>query len=114
MITVNMNPTKMILKSHGFGKGGKLQKFADVTIATKMEPYVPFYQGALRGSVKNSNFGSGILDYRTPYARAQFFNGRKAGTKPQAPLEGRRWDKRFEADKAKVVAREIEKYGRTI
>lgn len=111
---IELNPISMILKAHGFGNGGKLQKFADVTIATKMEPYVPFYTGGLRKSVKSSNFGSGELIYSTPYARSQFFSGRKAGTKGQAPLEGRRWDKRFEADKAKQIAKEIEAYGRTI
>ena len=79
-----------------------------------MEPYVPFYQGALRGSVKNSRFGSGVLEYKTPYAKAQFYNGREAGTKDRGILEGRRWDKRFESDKASEIARDIERYGRTI
>ena len=114
MVDVKMNPTSMILKNHGFGKNGKIQKYTDLRIVTLMEPYVPFRQGALRGSAKNSNFGSGVIEYKTPYARTQFFGGRKAGTKKQAPLEGRRWDKRFESDKAKTLAKEIERYGNTI
>jgi len=114
MIKFDFNPTKTILKAHGFGKNGKLQKYADSEIARRMEPYVPFYQGALRGSVKNSRFGSGVLEYKTPYAKRQFYKGRMAGTKPQSHLEGRRWDKRFEADGAKKLARDIERYGNTI
>lgn len=109
-----MNKSSMVLKNHGLNTNGKLQKYVDLRIVTLMEPYVSFYQGALRGSAKKSNFGSGVIEYKTPYARRQFFEGRKAGTKKNAPLEGRRWDKRFESDKAKVIAKEIEKYGNTI
>jgi len=109
-----MNKSSMVLKNHGLNTNGKLQKFTDLRIVTLMEPYVPFYQGALRGTAKNSNFGSGVIEYKTPYARKQFFEGRKAGTKKRAPLEGRRWDKRFESDKAKSLAKEIERYGNTI
>ena len=109
-----MNKTSTIVKAKGLAKNGKLQKYTDLRIVTLMEPYVPFYQGTLRGSAKKSNFGSGVIEYKTPYARQQFFNGRKAGTKPQSVLEGRRWDKRFESDKAKSLAKEIEKYGNTI
>lgn len=114
MTEIKLNSTKKILSDKGFGKNGKLQKFADVRIATLMEPYVPFYQGALRGSVKMSRFGSGVLEYRTPYARQQFFHGREAGSKASGTLEGRRWDIRFESDKSKVIAKEIEEYGKTI
>ncbi len=113
-VDFKMLPQKQILRNHGFGKNGKLQKFADVRIVTLMEPYVPFKQGRLRGTAKSSDFGSGLIVYKTPYARRQFFEGRKAGTKSRALLEGRRWDKRFESDKSSVVAKEIERYGNTI
>lgn len=111
---IDFKPTRVILRSKGFGINNRLQKYVDVQVARRMEPYVPFYQGALRGSVKNSRFGSGVLEYKTPYAKAQFYKGRKAGTKAQALLEGRRWDKRFEAVGTKKLARDIERYGRTI
>jgi len=111
---IALEKTAVILRNHGMGAGGRLQKYVDLRIVTLMEPYVPFKQGTLRGTAKTSNFGSGVIEYKTPYARKQFFEGRKAGSKKSAPLEGRRWDKRFESDKAKSLAKEIEKYGHTI
>lgn len=82
------------------GVGSPFQKFWDNMLLNGMEPYIPMLTGALVHSGKiNTVLGQGMLTWRTPYARPQYFMGREAGVSQNGPLRGRLWGERASNDK---------------
>ncbi len=94
------------------GRFDKLQKFVDNNMVRHMSEYVPHRTGKLQQSViSGSRMGSGILIYRVPYARKQYYlehrrivNGKRDS----------RWFERMWADRHEQVVREVHNYARRV
>lgn len=57
-----------------FGLGTSVQNAIDVECIKQMEPYTPIDTGALRDNpILNSDIGSGVIFYKGPYARKQYY-----------------------------------------
>lgn len=53
---------------------GKVQQAIDSEVLRLCDPYVPLETSALRDSgISNTEIGSGLVIYRTPYARKQYY-----------------------------------------
>ena len=71
---LDMKPTAEMLKSHGLGEGGEIQKFVDSECKRVMEPYTPMISGMMIDSVEiGTVIGSGVIEYTSPYARFQYY-----------------------------------------
>lgn len=71
---LNMKPTKEMLKSHGLGEGGEIQKFVDSECLRVMSPYTPMVSGMLEKSATSGTvIGSGAIEYNSPYDRFQYY-----------------------------------------
>lgn len=69
-----MKPTAEMIKSHGLGEGGEIQKFVDSECKRVMEPYTPMISGMMIDSVEvGTVIGSGVIEYTSPYARFQYY-----------------------------------------
>ncbi len=104
----------------GFGADNAAQVMVDEQVLTLCEPYVPFDVAGIYPNPKtlinsgknNTILGSGLVKYRTPYARYLYYH-------PEfdyqgAPMRGAYWADRAMQDggKAKVVAALKEFVGR--
>lgn len=57
-----------------FGLGTSVQNAIDVECIKQMEPYTPIDTGELRDNPNlNTDIGSGIIFYKGPYARKQYY-----------------------------------------
>ena len=66
---LKMDLPQAILKNHGFGLGGPIQKFVDSEVIRYCDPKVPFRTGTLKNSALTaSSIGQGLVVYATPYA----------------------------------------------
>lgn len=71
-----------------------LQKEFDAEIIRKLDPYVPFLTGALKGSAHiHTVLGSGKIVYATPYARYQYYL-HPIGTDIRDGVRGSYWGER--------------------
>lgn len=101
---VNINSRGEILKRRGLEKNGMAQQVLDNLVLQTCDPYVPFDTGMLRDSgTIHTVIGSGVVQYKTPYARKQYYEN-KGGE----GLRGKMWLERAKADHlgewAQVVA----------
>ncbi|MBQ1414110.1 MAG: capsid protein [Clostridia bacterium] len=95
-----------ILAERGLQDGGRVQKYIDSTVLRLCAPYVPFLSGQLKVSgIRGTVIGSGLVVYRAPYARRQYYansgNG-KQGTS-RGGLRGRYWFARMKADRGQEI-----------
>lgn len=79
------------------------QQFVDSKILRLSDPYTPMLTGLLiKSSQLHTVIGSGLVVWRTPYARRQYYLksgiGRETG-----PLRGPYWFHRMKADKGKRI-----------
>lgn len=64
----------VILRSRGMNDGGRVQKVIDNEVLRLCDPYTPFDTGELiRSGIRNTDPGSGMVRYETPYARRQYY-----------------------------------------
>jgi len=83
------------MTDRGIEAGGKVQRFIDSEVLRKNDPYVPLDTGMLRDSgISETQIGSGLVKYKTPYARKKYFEnkGRSGGKR------GKLWFERMKAD----------------
>ncbi len=97
-----------ILAERGLQSGGRVQRYIDSTVLRLSDPYVPFLSGMLKTSgISGTVIGSGLVVYRAPYARRQYYtnggNG-KQGTS-RGGLRGRYWFERMKADRGQEIIR---------
>lgn len=98
-----------ILAERGLQDGGNVQKSIDENVIRFSKPYVPFLTGflAVDAPILGTVAGSGLVVYRAPYARRQYYrnsgNG-KEGT-ARGGLRGRHWFDRMKADHGQVIIR---------
>lgn len=92
-----------------YAGGGRLQKFIDSEYIRSSQPYVPFRTGILTASATlGTVIGSGTVKFIAPYARRQFYSGRKAGESQTGALRGRLWHDRWKADNLTTFMQAIE------
>lgn len=71
--SADIDPEK-ILRSRKLEPGGEVQQFIDSEVLRLCDPLVPFDTGALKQSgIINTKVGSGLVKYRTPYARRWYY-----------------------------------------
>ena len=98
---LKVNPTDRILKAHGLGEGGAVQKAIDNACIAYMSKYTPRRNGVLEKSVMiHTVIGSGQLVQATPYARFQYYG------KVMTTTDGRVWAKRGE-EKPVITSRNL-------
>ena len=95
-----------ILAERGLQSGGRVQRYIDSTVLRLSDPYVPFLSGMLKTSgISGTVIGSGLVVYRAPYARRQYYtnggNG-KQGTS-RGGLRGRYWFDRMKTDRGQEI-----------
>lgn len=138
-IRFDLSDADKIIKEHGLGPGGSVQKFFTNELLRISDPYTPFSSGILKGTAFISQDGTSIF-YNTPYARylwygklmvdpitrkGAFFNpayGFWSRPKVQkqltdidleyqgAPLRGPRWVERAYIDNKQALLSSVEKF----
>lgn len=89
---LELNPTEEMMRSHGLGVGGPIQKFIDNECIKLMQPYTPRLSGVLAFSSINQNcIGTGVIIQEQEYARFQYYG------KVMTTEDGRVWAKKNEA-----------------
>jgi hypothetical protein len=72
------------------------QIFIDSEVLRLSEPYIPLLTGTLiRSGILGTEFGSGKVQWITPYARRQYYAGRAPGESKTGPLRGCKWFERM-------------------
>jgi hypothetical protein len=72
------------------------QKFVDSEVVRLSEPYTPLRTGMLvKSSILGTTVGSGTVSWIAPYARAQYYGGRRAGDSETGTQRGRYWFERM-------------------
>lgn len=111
-----------MIRSHGLGEGGPIQKYVDSECIRLMAPYTPYLGGALeKAATQGTVIGNGEIIQDTPYARFQYYGkvmiypatgstwapkyGKKEVTekdlvhqKSKHPMAGPFWFERMKAD----------------
>ena len=109
-VEFSINQPRKILKDLGFEERGKVQRFTDTEIAKGMDRYVPFKKGTLKNSVQSSAFGSGQLEYNTPYAKRQYYKGSPA----EGNMRGRLWAERYNKEEKESLIRKVQRYAESV
>ena len=90
----------------------RLQKYIDSNIARHASVYVPHRTGKLQQSViSGSRMGSGMLIYRVPYAKRQYYLEHRRIVKHKRDSK---WFERMWADRHEQIVREVHNYARRI
>lgn len=96
-----------ILAERGLEEGGDVQKFIDSEVITLSKPYAPFLTGflAAQSPTLGTVVGSGLVVYRAPYARRQYYANSGNGKQGVARggLRGRYWFERMKADRGQEI-----------
>lgn len=83
-LTFTMKPTSRLLKERNLQDGGKVQRFVDSEVLRRCEPLAPKDTGELiRSGTKQTKIGSGLVIYKTPYARRWYYEPAKFEGAPQ-------------------------------
>jgi Minor capsid protein len=81
----------------------RAQKFLDSEILRGCEPYTPLLTGTLiKSGILGTQIGSGTVHWIAPYAKAQYYSPRKAGS-TTGPLRGPYWFERWKAADGRVT-----------
>lgn len=93
-VKIALDRSADILRKRRLDEYGITQQALDNVILQTCDPYIPFDTGMLRDSGHiNTVIGSGIVRYRTPYARKQYYENRGGDG-----LRGKLWFERAKAD----------------
>ncbi len=94
-VTVKMNQARLDAR---YAKGTtQTQRMLDIQVAKDTDPFVPMLSGFLAMWQVLTTIGSGLIVYRGPYAKAQYY-GLPNKTKTRHPQATMRW---FEVSKSK-------------
>ena len=79
------------------------QRFLDSEILRGCEIYIPLLTGTLiKTGILGTDIGSGEVQWIAPYAKAQYYSPRKAGSQT-GPLRGPHWFSRWKAVSGRQV-----------
>lgn len=85
------------------------QKFMDNAVLSDCEPYIPLLTGILiKSGILGTDIGSGLVQWITPYAKAQYYRVAKPGTQT-GRLRGPQWFARAKAVKRTAWVRGAKK-----
>ena len=88
----------------------KAQKFVDSEVLRYSEPFIPLLTGTLiKTGILGTDIGSGTVSWIAPYARYQYYRGRRPGTQQAGPLRGRYWFERMKAVRGETIIRGAKK-----
>lgn len=74
------------------------QKFVDSEVLRQSEPFTPLLTSMLiKSGILGTDIGSGKVSWIAPYAKRQYYRGRRPGTQQAGPLRGRFWFERMKA-----------------
>lgn len=74
------------------------QKVVDSEVLRLSEKYTPLLTGTMiKSGQLGTVIGSGTVSWITPYAKRQYYRGRRPGTQQAGPLRGRYWFERMKA-----------------
>ena len=74
------------------------QKFVDSEVLRLSEPFTPLLTSMLiKSGILGTDIGSGTVKWIAPYARFQYYRGRRAGESKTGVLRGRFWFERMNA-----------------
>ena len=95
------------------GRLKRAQIVVDSEVLTRCERYTPLLTGTLiKSGILGTVFGSGVVQWITPYAKRQYYKGRIPGTQQAGPLRGRYWFERMKAvEKRDIVKKANEIFG---
>lgn len=92
------------------------QKFVDSEVLRLSEPFTPLLTGTLiKTGILGTDIGSGVVSWIAPYAKRQYYRGRRPGASQTGGLRGRYWFERMkEVHKNQIVrgAERVAKGGR--
>ncbi len=117
-IVTTPNGKAQLVWNPGFGqaytnKFGRVQVFIDNGVIKGIEPYTPLRTSMMIKSLQlGSVIGSGLIRYLAPYAKAQYYRGRVAGTSTTGALRGRLWFARWKAAKGESFNASVKAYPR--
>jgi len=79
-------------------KYSRVQKFIDSEVLRQSEPFTPLLTSMLiKSGILGTDIGSGTVSWIAPYAKRQYYKGRRPGTQQAGPLRGRFWFERMKA-----------------
>ncbi len=80
------------------------QKFLDNEVLAQSTPFTPMLTSMLiKTGILGTEVGSGTVSWIAPYARFQYYRGRRPGTKKGEPLRGRFWFERMFAVRGQSI-----------
>lgn len=86
------------------------QKFVDSEVLRYSEPFTPLLTGTLiKTGILGTDVGSGKVSWIAPYAKQQYYRGRRPGTQQAGPLRGRFWFERMKAVRGKTIIKGAKK-----
>lgn len=108
-MSVNLSPKLLNLFNNELKPMGKVQKYLDSDVINTISPYVPRLTGVLlKTGLIGTVIGSGLIVWRTPYAKRQYYLGALVGTREG--LRGRLWAERYKADNINRLQAQLQAY----
>ena len=75
------------------------------------EPFTPLLTGTLiKSGILGTIIGSGTVSWITPYAKRQYYRGRRPGTQQAGPFRGRYWFERMKAVRGETIVKGAKKF----
>lgn len=86
------------------GRYSVAQRFIDSEVLRQSEPFTPLLTSMLiKTGILGTEVGSGKVSWIAPYARRQYYRGRRPGKSKTGPLRGRYWFERMFAVRGKPI-----------
>lgn len=112
-----MKPEKQIVSERELETQGRVQQFIDSEVMRLSDRYVPLdiSAGAMGGTLKrsvirNTKVGSGLVKWKTPYARRLYYNPQyNFQGKNNSPARGGLWFERMKGDHKKNILKGAKK-----
>lgn len=114
-IVLDANGKAQLIWSAGFVRSrlklfSEAQKFVDSEVLRYCEPFIPLLTGTLiKSGILGTVIGSGKVSWITPYAKRQYYRGRRPGTQQAGPLRGRYWFERMKEVRGKTIIKGAKK-----
>ncbi len=91
-------------------KYSRVQKFIDSEVLRQSEPFTPLLTSMLiKSGILGTDVGSGTVSWIAPYAKRQYYKGRRPGTQQAGPLRGRFWFERMKAVRGETIIKGAKK-----
>ena len=91
-------------------KYSRVQKFIDSEVLRQSEPFIPLLTSMLiKSGILGTDVGSGTVSWIAPYAKRQYYKGRRPGTQQAGPLRGRFWFERMKAVRGETIIKGAKK-----